>query len=320
MKKNKKNNDTVINEGAVVIRKSTWKKMLEAWQLYVLIALPVIYIIIFNYIPMGGIVIAFQNFNVVKGIFGSQWIGFENFQYLFTSVDFYKVLRNSLLISFYKLVWGFPIPIILAILLNEVRSVKFKKFSQTALYLPYFISWVVLASIITNFLSPKDGIFNHIRAAFGLEPIAFLQEPKFFRTVIVVAENWKGAGWGTIIYLAAVTGIDSQLYEAALIDGANRWQRIWHITLPGIKSTIIVMLIMRMGNVLKNGFEDIFLLLNTITLDVGEVFETYTYRIGLRGGRFSYSTAVGLFQSVVGFVMITLANKFSKKIGESSLY
>ena len=289
-------------------------------SLYMMLIPGMLYLFIFNYIPMGGIVIAFQNFNVVKGIFGSQWIGFENFQYLFTSVDFYKVLRNSLLISFYKLVWGFPIPIILAILLNEVRSVKFKKFSQTALYLPYFISWVVLASIITNFLSPTDGIFNHIRAAFGLEPIAFLQEPKFFRTVIVVAENWKGAGWGTIIYLAAVTGIDSQLYEAALIDGANRWQRIWHITLPGIKSTIIVMLIMRMGNVLKNGFEDIFLLLNTITLDVGEVFETYTYRIGLRGGRFSYSTAVGLFQSVVGFVMITLANKFSKKIGESSLY
>ena len=289
-------------------------------SLYMMLIPGMLYLFIFNYIPMGGIVIAFQNFNVVKGIFESQWIGFENFQYLFTSVDFYKVLRNSLLISFYKLVWGFPIPILLAILLNEVRSVKFKKFSQTALYLPYFISWVVLASIITNFLSPTDGIFNHIRAAFGLEPIAFLQEPKFFRTVIVVAENWKGAGWGTIIYLAAVTGIDSQLYEAALIDGANRWQRIWHITLPGIKSTIIVMLIMRMGNVLKNGFEDIFLLLNTITLDVGEVFETYTYRIGLRGGRFSYSTAVGLFQSVVGFVMITLANKFSKKIGESSLY
>jgi len=289
-------------------------------SLYMMLIPGMLYLFIFNYIPMGGIVIAFQNFNVVKGIFGSEWIGLENFQYLFTSVDFYKVLRNSLLISFYKLVWGFPIPIILAILLNEVRSVKFKKFSQTALYLPYFISWVVLASIITNFLSPTDGIFNYIREMFGLEPIAFLQEPKFFRTIIVVAENWKGAGWGTIIYLAAVTGIDSQLYEAALIDGANRWQRIWHITLPGIKSTIIVMLIMRMGNVLKNGFEDIFLLLNTITLDVGEVFETYTYRIGLRGGRFSYSTAVGLFQSVVGFVMITLANKFSKKIGESSLY
>lgn len=288
--------------------------------LYMMLVPGMLYLFIFNYIPMGGIVIAFQNYNVVKGILGSEWAGLENFRYLFTSQDFYIILRNSLLISFYKLLWGFPIPVILAILLNEMRSVKFKKFSQTALYLPYFISWVVLASIITSFLSPTDGIFNHIRAAMGKEPIAFLQEPKYFRSIITFAEIWKGSGYTAIIYLAAVTGIDAQLYEAALIDGAGRWQRIWHITLPGIKSTIMVMLIMKMGSVLKNGFEDIFLLLNPITYNVGDVFETYTYRIGLRGGRFSYSTAVGLFQSVVGFVMITLANKFAKKIGESTLY
>jgi len=290
------------------------------YPLYIMLIPGMLFLFIFNYLPIGGVAIAFQNYSPVRGILGSEWVGFENFQYLFTSIDFYKVLRNSILLAFYKLIWGFPVPVILAICLNEVRSNKFRKTSQTILYLPHFISWVILASMITNFLSPTEGIFNHIRTSMGLEPIAFLQEPKYFRTIIVIAEMWKGAGWGTIVYLAAITSIDAQLYEAALIDGANRYQRIWHITLPGIKSTVIVMLIMRMGNVLKNGFDDVYLLSNNLTLDVAEIFETYTYRIGLRGGRFSYSTAVGLFQSVVGFIMVTLANWFSKKVGESSLY
>lgn len=301
--------------------KKSWERYLKAnYPLYIMLIPGMLFLFIFNYLPIGGLTIAFQEYSPVKGILGSEWVGLQWFRYLFTSADFYKVLRNSLLIAFYKLIWGFPLPILLAIILNEVRSNKYRKVSQTILYLPHFISWVILASMITNFLSPTEGIFNHIRTAFGLEPIAFLQEPKWFRTIIVIAEMWKGAGWGTIVYLAAITSIDAQLYEAALIDGANRYQRIWHITLPGIKSTVIVMLIMRMGNVLKNGFDDIYLLSNNLTLDVAEVFETYTYRIGLRGGRFSYSSAVGMFQSVVGFVMITLSNWFSKKIGESSLY
>jgi len=299
----------------------SWARYMKVnYPLYIMLIPGMVYLLLFNYLPIGGLAIAFQNYSPIKGILGSEWVGFENFIYLFQSIDFYKVLRNSLLMAFYKLIWGFPLPILLAILLNEVRSNKYKKVSQTILYLPHFISWVILASMITNFLSPTEGIFNFIRTSFGLEPIAFLQEPKYFRTIIVIAEMWKGAGWGTIVYLAAITSIDAQLYEAALIDGANRYQRIWHITLPGIKSTVIVMLIMRMGNVLKNGFDDVYLLSNNLTLDVAEIFETYTYRIGLRGGRFSYSTAVGMFQSVVGFVMITLSNWFSKKIGESSLY
>lgn len=300
------------SELLVYMKKHKW--------LYLMLIPGFLYLFIFNYIPMFGIIIAFKDFNMVKGIFESDWIGFENFEYLFTSKDFYLIFRNSLLFSFYRLVWSFPVPIFLAIILNEIGNMRFKKLSQTILYLPYFISWVVLAGIIISFLSPTEGLVNYIISLFGGEPIAFLQKPEYFRSIIIIAEIWKGAGWGTIIYLASIAGIDQDIYEAAIIDGASRIQRIIHITIPGISSTIIVMLIMRMGSVLKNGFEEIFLLYNPMVYDVADVFETYTYRIGIQGGRFSYSTAVGIFQSVVGFIMITIANKLAKRFGESSLY
>lgn len=299
------------------LKRHYWER--DRW-LYAMMVLPLLYLIIFNYIPMFGTIIAFKDFNMIKGIWGSEWIGFENFNYLFRSKEFYQILRNSLLLSFYRLIWCFPVPIILALFLNEIRGKRFKKVSQTILYMPYFISWVVLAGMITQFLSPTEGIINYLLSLFGVDAIPFLSEPKYFRSIIVISDIWKNSGWDTIIYLAAIAGIDQEMYEAAYIDGASRLQRVFKITLPSIMSTIIVMLILRMGSVLKNGFEQILLLYSPLTYEVADVFETYTYRVGVTGGRLGYSTAVGIFQSVVGFVMIMTANKLARKFGETGLY
>ena len=277
-------------------------------------------LIVFHYIPMYGITMAFQDFNVVKGFFRSPWVGLRNFEYLLHSKEFYAVFRNSLLISLYKLLWGFPVPILLAIMLNEIRNIYFKKTIQTVIYLPHFISWVVLAGIVYQFLSPSTGIVNHIIKSFGGEPVAFLQQQKYFRSILVITDIWKGSGWGTIVYLAAIAGIDESLYEAALIDGASRMQRIRYITIPGIMSTIIVLLILRSGSILRNGFEQVFLLYSPLVYDVADVFETYTYRVGLQEGRFSYATAVGMFQSVIGLLMIWTTNRLSRKFGEGGLW
>ena len=277
-------------------------------------------LILFHYIPMYGISMAFQDFNVVKGFFKSPWVGFDNFAYLLKSREFYAILRNSILISLYRMFWGFPVPIILALMLNEVKNIYYKKTIQTILYLPHFISWVVIVGIVYNFLSPSTGIINHIIKSFGGEPIAFLQEEKYFRSILVISDIWKGSGWGTIIYLAAISGIDESLYEAAIIDGATRMQRIRYVTIPGIMSTIIVLLILRSGSILRNGFEQIFLMYSPLVYDVADVFETYTYRVGLREGRFSYATAVGMFQSIVGLILIWTTNRLSRKFGEGGLW
>lgn len=270
------------------------------------------YLLVFKYVPMFGIVIAFKDFSLVKGIWASEWIGFENYRYLFQSGDFYRVFRNSLLLSTYQIIWEFPAPIILALMLNEVRGIVFKRVSQTVLYLPHFISWVVLAGMIINFLSPSGGIANHIVTSLGGNPIDFLIKPEYFRTIIISAEVWKGVGWGTIIYLAAMTGIDPTLYESARMDGASRIQQIRYITVPGIMSTLIVLLILRMGNILDNGFEQVFLLYNPMTYEVADVFETYTYRIGLIDGRMSYAAAVGLFKAFIGLFLLVTANRIAR--------
>lgn len=302
-----------------VRRKPFLKYLLEKKTLYIMLLPGLIYLFIFNYIPMFGVLIAFKDFNMVKGVWGSAWIGLENFRDMFTSKDFYSVLKNSLYISVCRLVWSFPFPILLAILLNEVRSKAFKRVTQTVLYFPYFVSWVVLAGIIMNFLS-TEGLVNNILKAFGQDSIAFLQRPEYFVTILITAEIWKSAGWGTIIYLAAISGIDHEMYEAAHIDGAGRLRMIWNITLPSIMPTIVVMLILNAGGLIRNGFEQIFLLYNPTLYDVADVIETYTYRIGIQGGKFSYSTAIGLFQSVVALVLMTIANRTAKGLGQSGLY
>ena len=288
--------------------------------LYILLAPGFVFMLIFRYAPMYGVVIAFQDFNLVKGPFASPWVGFDNFAYLFQSEAFLRVFRNSVLISVYRLGFAFPVPILMAIMLSEVRNMAFKRAVQTIVYLPHFISWVVLAGILQNLLSPSTGAVNLVLKAMGADAIAFLQEPKLFRSVLVVSDIWKEAGWGTIIYLAAITGIDTQLYEAAIIDGANRLQHILYVTIPGIASTIVIILILRMGYILRNGFEQIFLLYNPIVMEVADVFETYTYSVGIREGRFSFATAVGLFQSLVGFTLILATNRFAKKYGEGGLW
>jgi len=269
---------------------------------------------------MAGIIVAFENYNNVKGPFHSPFVGLQQFSYLFKSMDFYRVLGNSLLISFYRLLAGFPAPILLALLLNEIRSQGYKRAMQTILYLPYFISWVVVYGILLNFLSPSTGIVNKVIASLGGGAIPFMSSAKYFRSIVVLSDIWKSAGWGTVVYMAAIAGIDPTYYEAAIIDGAGRFRRIFNVTLPMISNTVIVMLVLRAGSILSNGFEQIYLMQNALNNAVSEVFETYTYKVGLIQGRFSFSTAVGLFQSLVGVTLIFLTNRAARKLGEGGLW
>lgn len=289
--------------------------------LYLMMIPGLLYILLFHYVPMYGVVIAFQKFNFVKGILGSKWIGLQNFKELFSSEQFLRVFRNSLEFSLIRLIFSFPMPIILALLLNEVRHMRYKKLVQTIIYIPHFISWVVVASLVSNLLMPtNEGAVNAFLGLFGIPPANYLTSPAHFRGIIVTAEIWKGAGWGTIVYLSALSQVDQEIYEAAYIDGANRWKVMWYITFPCILSTVSIMLILRLGSLMSNGFEQIYLLYSPMVYDVADVFETYTYRIGIQGGRYSYSAAVGMFQSVVGFILIITSNFISRKVGESSLF
>lgn len=288
--------------------------------LYLMILPGIVFMIIFRYAPMYGLTIAFKDFNITKGVIHSPWVGFSNFQYLFSSKDFLKILWNSIWISLLNLLWGFPAPIILALLINEVRNKFFKKSVQTVLYLPHFISWVIVAGLVINFTSTNNGVINEIIKLFGGKPIAFLQNTTTFRSVLVIANIWKGAGWGTIVYLAAISGIDPELYEAAIVDGAGRLQRMRYITLPCISSTIMVLLILNTGSILTNSFEEIYMLYSPLVYDVADVFETYSYRVGLSGGRYSYGTTIGMFQSVVNMILIFSTNKISKKISGEGMW
>lgn len=288
--------------------------------LYLLLIPCVVFFIVFHYLPMYGLIIAFKNFKFSKGIVDSPWVGLENFRYLFGLKDFYRVLGNSILLSLMKLVICFPIPIILSVALNEIPFLRYKRTLQTTIYLPYFISWVVIGGILVNLLSPSWGIINMLIKSFGGEPVFFLGSSKYFRGIAVVSHIWKQAGWDTIIYLAAITAISPELYEAARIDGASRFQAVWHVTLPGIRSTIVILLLLTVGNLMNNGFEQINVLQNSSNLAVSEVFETYTYKLGLVNGRFSFATAVGMFSSTVGFVLLVCANGIARLCGEEGIF
>ncbi len=302
-------------------RKTNFVAYLNRYKyLYILLIPCVLYYVIFHYVPMYGIVIAFKDFNFSKGIMGSAWVGFENFRYMFGLSTFYTVFLNSLSLSFLRVIFGFPAPILLALMINEMNGVVYKRVIQTVVYLPHFISWVVMGGIIINFLSPTWGIVNHALERFGFEKIFFMAKTEYFRPIIVISDIWKGAGWGTIIYLAAISGISPDIYEAALMDGANKFQRLWHITLPSIRSTIVTLLILRMGQIMGNGFEQIYVLQNAQNTAVSEVFETYTYKVGLISGRFSFSATVGLFTSVIGMILIFTTDRLAKLIGEAGLY
>ncbi|HEY4390700.1 MAG TPA: sugar ABC transporter permease [Paenibacillus sp.] len=299
-----------------VRRRRSWKD----WELYMMLIPGALFFILFRYFPMWGIIISFQDYNPFGGIWKSEWVGLRHFEALLQYDGFWRIFRNSIVLSMLNLIFFFPMPIILALMLNEVRKRAFRNTIQSIIYMPHFISWVVVAGITYLLLGTQGGIVNEFIVMAGGEPINFLTSNDWFRGLIVSQSIWKEAGWGTIIFLAALSGIDPQLYEAAVVDGANRWRQIWHITLPAIRSTILIMLILRLGHILDNGFEQIFLMLNATTYEVGDVFETYVYREGLVGGNYSYTTAVGLFKSVVGLIMVVMANRLAKRFGEEGVY
>ncbi|MEN6314824.1 MAG: ABC transporter permease subunit [Clostridiaceae bacterium] len=287
------------------------------WELY-LIFLPVaIWFIIFKYVPMAGIILAFKKYNPVAGIFDSPWVGLDNFFRCFNSPAFLSSLRNTVIISLQRLIWGFPMPVVFAIFLNEVQQRKFKKVVQTVSYLPHFISWSVAGGIFYMLLSPTSGVVNTFLKSLGMQAINFLGDSSYFRSVVVATDIWKNMGWDAIIYLAALAGVDCEMYEAAYIDGASRLKRIIYITLPSISNIIVIMLILRVGHLFNVSFEQIFILLNPMVLEVGETLGYYIYRVGLYNpNNFGFGTAVGLFESVIGLALVITTNKLSKKIND----
>ena len=302
---------------------SVWKRIRKDFKInkyvYIMAVPMIIYFILFSYIPMYGITIAFKDFNPRLGILGSEWVGLKHFKAFFESIYFARTFKNTVLISMYSLLWGFPAAIGLALLLNEMRRKKFKSIVQTVTYLPHFISLVVICGMIIDFTS-TDGLINSILSNFGVEPVNWLTKPEWFRTIYIGSGVWQSIGWDSIIYLAALSGIDPSLYEAATVDGAGRWKQLLHITLPSLAPTIVIMLILNIGGLMSVGYEKIILLYNPMTWETSDVISSYVYRKGLVGAQYDFSTAVGLLESAVGFVLLVLANKFSKKISETSLW
>lgn len=295
------------------VQRAHWRTYLgRTWPLYAMLVLPMLQLALFHYYPMYGVIIAFQNFNPGLGFSGSPWVGLENFRYIFTNPDFKTVLWNSFIIAAGKLISLQILAVGLAILLNEVRLSLFKRTLQTIIYLPHFLSWIVLGGILVDLLA-SSGLANRALGVLGIEPILFLGSNLWFRPVVLLTNLWRESGWATIIYLAALTGIDPGLHEAAAIDGANRWQRIRHITIPGILSVIILIACLNLGSVLQAGFEQILTLYNPAVYQTGDILDTYVYRAGLISGRYSLGGAVGLFQSVMGFILIVIAYRLADK-------
>lgn len=296
------------------------KRLNKTKYLWLLFLPCLIYYILFRYAPMFGLVITFKNYNLFRGVWASEWVGFKYYVMFIKNPDFFILMRNTFLLGLYKLVFGFPAPIILALLLNEVRTAMFKRFVQTVSYLPHFISNVIVASMVIMFLSPSGGMINQLIEKLGFEPINFMMEPGMFRGIYVVSEIWQHLGWETIIYLAALTAIDPGLYEAASIDGANRWQKMWHVTLPGIAPAIVIIFILNVGKVLEIGFEKVFLMYNAAIYETADIISTYVYRTGLVGGNFSYAAAIDLFMGIISLIFIVSANTISRKMSENSLW
>lgn len=283
--------------------------------------LPVlVFFAVFHYAPMYGVQIAFKDYSAARGILGSEWVGLKHFLRFFRSYNFGETIWNTISISVYSLLVGFPVPILLALMLNEVRTRWFKRTVQTVTYAPYFISTVVMAGMITLFLSPSAGIFNQIRRSMGLEAVNYMFEARYFKTIYVISGVWQNAGWGSIIYLSALGGVDPALHEAAMIDGASRIKRIWHINLPAILPTISIMLIMNCGSLMSVGFEKIFLLMNDLNRSSAEVISTYVYKTGLQQSQYSFSAAIGLFNSIINFILLFTVNTIVKKMDQATLF
>lgn len=289
------------------------------WQLYVLLAFPLVFAVVFKFLPMFGLSVAFLNYDVVGGFEKAKFIGFDAFNEIFHMRDFYIALRNTIVLNGLDLIIGFPAPIILAIALNEIRNKYFKRVTQTVLYLPHFLSWVIIAGIFYQLLSPTTGYINILIQRMGGNSIPFLTEKWHWLISYCLIGVWQSMGWGTIIYLAAITGINGELYEAATVDGASRWMQIWHVTLPCIRSTIVVMLIMSLGRILGISFERPYTLDNPLVRDFSDVISTFVYRVGLQSHRYNIATAVGLFQSVVGLLFVFVSDRFAKFMGEDGI-
>lgn len=307
MKKNKRTTENLL-------------RMQKHKLLYLMVLPGLVYFIIFKYFPMGGLVIAFQDYQAFQGIMGSPWVGMKHFIRLFTEPTFFMLLRNTLILFALNIVIFFPLPIILALMLNEVRKLFFKNMIQTIIYIPHFMSWVIIVSISYVFLTVDGGVLNEMIAVLGGEKISFLTSPEWLRTVYIGQVIWKELGWSTIIYLSAITVVDTQLYEAAEMDGAGRLRKTWHVTLPAIRPVIITLLILKIGSTLDLGFEHMYLLLNSLNREVAEIFDTYIYTAGLKNGQLSFSTTVGLFKGVVGLILIMFSNRLAKKFGEDGVY
>ena len=303
----------------------------EAWRLikrdrflYALAAIPLLYFVVFRYFPMVGVIIAFQDYDPFLGITDifrfDRWVGLKHFRNFFDSIFFWNIMRNTVLISLYKLIFGFPVPIILALLINEVRVTLFQRTVQTISYLPHFFSMVVAAGIVRAMLTPQGGLLNQLVVALGGGPKAYLTDPDLFRSIIVTMDVWQHAGWNSIIFLAAMATINPEMYEAAAMDGANRFQRMWHITLPSISFAIVIILIFRIGGMLDAGFEQILLLYSPSVYSVSDIIDTYVYRAGLIGRQYSFGAAVGLFKSVLALALMYMANKISQKLGQEGLW
>ncbi|WP_084649097.1 ABC transporter permease subunit [Paenibacillus sp. FSL R7-269] len=279
-----------------------------------------LYFIIFKYLPMGGLIIAFQNYQPFQGITGSEWVGLKHFIRLFTEPTFMQLLRNTLILFAMNIVIFFPLPIIVALMLNELKGRYLKNWIQTIIYIPHFMSWVIIVSITYVFLTVDGGVINELIASLGGNKISFLTSSEWLRTIYILQIIWKELGWSTIIYLAAITVVDPQLYEASEMDGASRLRKTWHVTLPAIRPVIITLLILKIGSTLDLGFEHMYLLLNSLNRSVAEIFDTYIYTAGLKNGQLSFSTTIGLFKGAVGLILVMLSNKLAKKMGEDGVY
>lgn len=303
-----------------IVLSSKWKRIQRHYQLYLFLLPTILYFLIFHYFPMYGVTIAFKDFIAVKGISGSPWVGFEHFARFFSSYKFSTVIWNTLLINLYELFIAFPIPIILALLLNQVTNEKFKKLVQTVTYAPHFISVVVIVGMLYLFLSPRNGLINQLIVWLGGEPIFFMANPEWFKSIFVLSGVWQNAGWSMIIYLAALTSVSSDLHEAAIVDGASKLQRIWNIDLPSIMPTIMILLILNIGSFMAVGFEKIYLMQNSLNIGSSEVIQTYVYQTGLLSAQYSYSAAVGLFNSIVNFILLIGFNQLAKSMKQASLW
>ena len=297
-----------------------WTRIRWNWDLYLIILPTTAWFIVFCYVPMYGVLIAFKDYSPVSGVFGSNWIGLQYFKEFIEAHQFGTILKNTLAISLYSLIAGFPAPIICSLLLNQIASTRFKRFIQTVTYAPNFISTIVIVGMLLTFLSPSRGMLSKLLNAFGSGNINFMADPGSFRHIYVWSGIWQGLGVSMIIYIAALTGIDPQLHEAAMIDGANKLQRICHIDIPGILPTISVLLIMNIGSIMSVGFEKVFLMQNSLNQSVSEIISTYVYKVGLLKAQYSYSSAIGLFNSIVNCILLIIANTISSKLGEASLW